>query len=173
MLELLPKFIPNGVNILLMADRFYGSSQLIGLCQNLGFDYRVRLKAGLRLCQKGGEITGADMLSLKTPFLENLQLWDSAVITSVGVIHDKGHDEPWVIAMSEKPSRSKVLDYGLRWGIESMFSDLKSRGFNLSITQLQSADRLERLILVLTISMMWAISTGWLASHPEPVKKKR
>ncbi len=29
------------------------------------------------------------------------------------------------------PSKVKGLDDGLRWGIEAMFSDVKSRGFGL------------------------------------------
>jgi len=173
LLESLLPFIPEHTKILLMADRFYGTSRLISLCQSLGFEYRIRLKAGARLCQKRGEITGNDMLLLKTPFLKDMSLGNSNVMTSVGVIQDKGHDEPWVIAMSGKPSRAKTLDYGLRWGIESMFSDLKSRGFHLSTTQIQSPERLERLILVWSVAMMWAISTGWLANHPKPIKKKR
>ena len=30
-----------------MADRFYGTADLISLCQGLGWDYRLRLKGNL------------------------------------------------------------------------------------------------------------------------------
>jgi hypothetical protein len=39
-------------------------------------------------------------------------------------------EEPWIIAMDAPPTRARVLDYGLRWSIEAMFSDSKTRGFN-------------------------------------------
>jgi hypothetical protein len=53
-----------------------------------------------------------------------------------------------------------VLDYGMRWGIEPPFSDMKSRGFGITNTQLRHADRLERLMLILAIATDWAVSTG-------------
>lgn len=62
--------------------------------------------------------------------------------------------------MDCKPSKYRVLDYGMRWGIECMFSDFKSRGFSITKTHLKQADRIERLILVLTIALFWAVSTG-------------
>ena len=93
------------------------------------------------------------------------------VLTNVGYLHEPGHEEPWIIAMDAKPTHHRVLDYGLRWGIESMFSDLKSRGFKLTDTRLKTAKRLSRLLLVLTTAMMWAVSTGWVEHSVEPVKK--
>ena len=44
--------------------------------------------------------------------------------------------------------------------IECMFSDFKSRGFSITKTKLKHVDRIERLILVLTIALYWAVSTG-------------
>ena len=67
--------------------------------------------------------------------------------------------------MSEPPSKGRVLDYGMRWGIEPLFSDFKSRGFGITKTQLRHPDRIERLILVLTLALYWAASTGM---QPKP-----
>jgi hypothetical protein len=39
-----------------------------------------------------------------------------------------------------------------------MFSNLKSRGLDITKTQLEHIDRIERLILVLTIALYWAVS---------------
>jgi hypothetical protein len=67
-----------------------------------------------------------------------------------------------------------VLDYGLRWSIESMFSDFKTRGFGLEETHLQRADRVGRLVLVLAIAMIWTVSVGiaqLLKKSPAPSNK--
>ena len=93
------------------------------------------------------------------------------MLTNIGYLQEPGHKEPWIIAMDAKPTRSRTLDYGLRWGIESMFSDLKSRGFKLTDTRLKTVERLARLLPVLSTAMMWAVSTGWLEHAVEPVKK--
>jgi hypothetical protein len=69
-------------------------------------------------------------------------------VTNVGVVQDKGHPEPWIVAMDGVPMRERVLDYGLRWGIESLFSDLKSRGFDIESSHLRQPERLGRLACV-------------------------
>ena len=62
--------------------------------------------------------------------------------------------------MDAKPTRHTVLDYGMRWGIENMFSDFKSRGFGLMQSHIQRPERLERLILIMSIALYWAVSCG-------------
>jgi hypothetical protein len=51
-------------------------------------------------------------------------------------VHEPGHPEPWIIAMSEPPTVYRAYDYGL-WGIEAMFSDFTSRGFGLEDSRLR------------------------------------
>lgn len=75
--------------------------------------------------------------------------------------------------MDAKPSEARTLYYGLRWGIESLFSDLKSRGFSVTKTQLRHADRIERLLLVLTVALYWAVSTGIMPRQTPPNLKKK
>ena len=55
-----------------------------------------------------------------------------------------------------------------------MFSDFKSRGFGVEDTQIRYADRLDRLLLVMSLALYWAVSTGlWDAiHHPTPGEKK-
>jgi hypothetical protein len=40
------------------------------------------------------------------------------VRTNVAMVHEAGHPEPWIIALSQAPSVHTAFDYGLRWGIE-------------------------------------------------------
>jgi len=76
--------------------------------------------------------------------------------------------------MSETPGYLKTLEYSARWGIEPMFADFKSRGFGIEDSQLRYADRRDRLILVMTLALYMAVSTGqWDAvHHPTPSEKK-
>ena len=55
-----------------------------------------------------------------------------------------------------------------------MFSDLKTRGFNLEDSQIARTDRLDRLVLVLALALHWAVSTGmWDAvENRTPVEKR-
>src|SRR3954468_8403219 len=53
-----------------------------------------------------------------------------------------------------------------------MFADFKSRGFGIEDTQLRYADRLDRLILVMSLALYVAVSTGQAVHHPTPSEKK-
>ena len=64
---------------------------------------------------------------------EEVYLTEQCVETYIGVLHEPGHDEAWIIAMDVPPTYSRVLEYGLRWPIERLFSDFKTRGFNLEL----------------------------------------
>jgi hypothetical protein len=166
--------MPQGANILLAGDRFYGTAALIKWCQKQGWNYRIRLRDNLILRHDGGQITTGEAAKAGLTALMNAELNETKVRTHIGILHEKGRKEAWIIAMHDAPSKDRVLDYGMRWGIEPMFSDFKSRGFGITKTQLQHADRIERLILVLTLALYWAASTGM---QPKPIrqtqKKKR
>jgi len=75
--------------------------------------------------------------------------------------------------MDCQPNRAAVLDYGARWGIELMFSDFKTRGFQLEDTQLEYPDQVDRLILMMALAMYCA---SWLGKRTRkfiqlPLKK--
>jgi hypothetical protein len=134
----------------------------------------LRLKGNLTVFDQTGRTTTGACAQERVFALTNVALTAKRARTNIGIIHDPGHPEPWIIAMSEPPGYLKTLDYGQRWGIEPMFSDFKSRGFGLEHTQLRYADRVDRLILVMALALHWAVSTGqWDARHhPTPAEKK-
>ena len=75
---------------------------------------------------------------------------------------------------SEKPGYLTTLDYSARWGIEPMFADFKSRGFGLEQSQLRSPDRLARLLLVMSLALHVAVSTGlWDATNNPAANEKK
>jgi hypothetical protein len=152
-----------------MGDRFYGTADLIGWCQERGWDYRLRLKGNLVVFDGPDKTTTGKCARDRVYYLENVELTGRRARTHIGIIHDPGHAEPWIIAMSEKPGYLRTLEYADRWGIEPMFSDFKSRGFGIEDTQLRYADR-----LILVMALYVAVSTGqWDAvHHPTPSEKK-
>ena len=167
--------LPRDAAILLSADRFYGTPALVDWCVAVGWDYRIRLKSNLTLTHDGGEMTTGEVLGLAPEGLAGARLCGTSAATNIFALHEAGHPEPWIIAMAAKPGRVACLDYGLRWGIEAMFSDYKSRGFGLMQSQIQRPDRLEKLILIMAIAMYWAVSCGLAeeaASNPNPASKK-
>lgn len=154
------RFIPEGANVMLAADRFYGTAALIDWCQEAGWSYRIRLKGNLTLQHEGGEISTGEAVKLCSDGLCAAELYGSGVQTNIGFLHEKGRKEPWIIAMDAVPTEGRVRDYEMRWGIENMFSDLKSRGFGLMESKIQKPERLEKMLLIMTVATHWAVSSG-------------
>lgn len=154
------RFLPGGADVMLAADRFYGTAALVGWCREAGWGYRIRLKGNLTLRHEGGEMSAGEAVELCPGGLTGAELYGSGVRTNIGFLHEKGHREPWIVAMDVPPTEGRVRDYGMRWGIESMFSDLKSRGFGLMDSRIQRPGRLEKLLLVMTVALHWAVSSG-------------
>jgi len=104
----------------------------------------------------------------------DIELTEKRARTNIAMLHEPGHAEPWIVALSEPPTAWRARDYGLRWGIEAMFSDYKTRGFNLEDSQIERTDRLNRLVLVLSLALYWAVSAGmWDAmENMRPAEKK-
>lgn len=162
LLEVVRSWLPEGCRPMLAGDRFYGTTDLVQWCQEHNWRYRLRLKGNLYVYQDQGAEKTLDQLNTgghHKRFTDKLR-FRAGMVTYVGFLHEAGHDEPWYIAMDTVPNEYKVRDYEMRWGIENMFSDFKSRGFSIMKTHIRFADRLARLILVLSIALHWAVSMG-------------
>src|SRR5689334_11303807 len=173
-LDRVAALLPAGVRPVLMGDRFYGSPALIAWCRAQGWDWRLRLKQDLLVFEDGGETTLADCFMRGEHLLSDIELTEQRARTHVAMVHEAGHPEPWIIALSQTPSVHTAFDYGLRWGIEAMFSDFKTRGFGLEDSHIARTDRLDRLVLVLSLALHWAVSTGmWDAvANRTPAEKR-
>jgi len=158
LLEKVKEIIPKGKKVLLQGDRFYGTMNLIELCAEWSWNYRLRLKKNFLV--KENRYKTKLSKKKKEAFLKDVFLGEREVKTSIGIVHEKGHEEPWIIAMNGKPTKEKVMEYKNRWSIEAMFSDYKSRGMGLEDTQLVYSDRIERLILILGLGIYWATKIG-------------
>jgi Transposase DDE domain len=179
LLEQVLAWIPKGAEVMLLADRFYPSADLFRWLDGHDWQYRLRLKGNLLADPGLGDKTTTGELLLPgmtERYLPDVRLFGKdPVMTSIGILHEAGHDEAWIIAMDCPPTRAAVLDYGSRWAIEPTFSDFKSRGFELEDSQLIHAGRVEKLILIMALAMHWCVRIGQddATHHPTPLEKKR
>lgn len=174
-LERVLGWLPAGAAVMLSADRFYPSAALFAWLHTHGWCYRLRLKGNLTVDTGSCEATTGELAHGVTErYLPDVRLFTGGVPTNLGILHEAGHEEPWIIAMECTPTPAAVRDYGVRWAIEPTFSDFKSRGFDLEASQLEHADRLERLILIMALAMYWCVRVGRddALHRPTPLEKK-
>jgi hypothetical protein len=158
------------VLVALVGDRFSGIANLIGWCQERGWDDRLRLQGKLVVVDGDTRRTTKACAADRIFCLEDVDLTGKRARTHIGILQDPGHCEPWIIALSAKPGDLKTLENGGPWGIDPMFSDFTSRGFGLADTPIHHPERLGRLVLIMALALHWAVSTGlWEArQHPTP-----
>ena len=99
-----------------------------------------------------------------------ITLWGHQLLASIE--HAKGSKEP-LIVISNKIFDNPLKLYRRRWGIETLFSCLKSRGFRMEETHMTDPYKIEKLLFILTIAMGWAYKTGELRIRKVPIAIKK
>ncbi len=65
-----------------------------------------------------------------------------------------------LLVVSPQFNANAIQDYALRWEIETLFSCLKGRGFNLENTRLTDPRRVKKLIAVVSYKLLLVLLNG-------------
>jgi hypothetical protein len=82
-------------------------------------------------------------------------------------------DGELLIVATDKEVDWPIELYGRRWEIETLFSCLKSRGFNFEDTHITKPERIAKLVALLTIGFCWAYKTGEWRHEQKAIKIKK
>jgi hypothetical protein len=66
-----------------------------------------------------------------------------------------------------------ITHYSKRWEIETLFGCLKSKGFNFEDTHLFDAERIKKMLVLLTVAFCWAHKTGEWRHEQKPITVKK
>jgi hypothetical protein len=147
-----------------IGDREFASEGLLAwLCQE-GISFRLRLRQDYLITNGHNEAVCGDWLFRRGRIGKVQALPDkrwclghALSVSGMRFRNERGEIE-FLIVVSDVPA--PLSDYGLRWGIENLFSGLKSRGFDLEATHLLQGERLSRLLCVLAIAFCWCVTVG-------------
>jgi hypothetical protein len=157
------------------ADREFASKEWLEYLVDEQIGFRLRIKANAQMTDKHGRRMRAAKLWQRMPVGARLEcrrrrkLWNQSVFVAVC----RKADGDAVIVISSERSGKILLEYGRRWEIETLFGNLKRRGFCLEETHLTCAERVSRLLALLTLAGCWALLAGELASDETPLKIKK
>lgn len=68
-------------------------------------------------------------------------------------------DDLLIVGCDDKP-RTGLVYYGLRWGIETFFGNVKTRGFCLEQTHMTDPEKLSMLLGLLALATVWCLRVG-------------
>jgi hypothetical protein len=166
LLQEVAALLPAGVQVTLLADREYGSADLIRFCLKQGWHFVFRLKKN-RWCRlPSGQAFQLQEVPLRpgTDWCQDGITLDDvpeAVFSlSCGWSQEHPEDEPWYLLSDLSAGRDLLARYVGRFSIEEMFRDFKEQGFRLEKTRLRDPQRVSRLVLCVCIAYVFALLLG-------------
>jgi len=175
LLRLLRTMIPESVEIVLLADRGFGRTELARTCQQLGFRYVIRIRPDVWIdCPSyRGKLLDYPVRKGMQRLLKNVHYRRQQAVKQHVAIHwkiglPKHRDEPWFLMTDlERAVESLTTLYGKRMTIEELFRDDKNKrnGFSLRHTKITKAERLDRLLLVLALAYWLLVGIGLVAKQ--------
>lgn len=170
-------FGKNRIQALVMDREFIGPIWLGYLIQE-EITFHVRLKNNIKIGRIKGEIVSGknEFQQLKTlekldlPGLRKLGGKKKALKLFISAVRSS-HNELVIVASNQ--DQEKALDrYKLRWGIETLFGCLKTRGFCFEDTHLKDTEKISNLLILLSFAFFWAFKIGEWLNEKAPITLK-
>ena len=158
--------LPADGRVTLLADREYGSADLIGFCRCNGWHFVIRLKKN-RWCRLR---CGRAFQLVELPLCPGTDWCEDGITLddipgerfslSCGWSQEHPDDEAWYLLSDLPAGRDILARYVGRFSIEEMFRDFKEQGFRLEKTRLKQTERVSRLVLCVCIAYVFALLLG-------------
>lgn len=158
------------------ADREFDGVEFVKYLKKKKVPFRLRLKVSMPITDKNGKPMKCEKLLRTLKIGENYKLKRARKYGGVKVYAEveRGRDsKESVIVISSENTGQILLEYKRRWAIETLFQNLKSRGFELEETHLTEAGKIDKLFGVLALAAAWATKTGELESAENPIEIKK
>jgi transposase len=139
-------------------------------------DFHIRIKKDAIVPNSRSGLVQAKRLFQSLQAGEALVLLAAKTMTGVEVYLSalRLADGELLIVASSKACPDAIETYGKRWQIETLFSCLKGRGFNLDETRVTDRTRIKRLLVVAVVAFCWAHRIGeWQHAYVKPIKVKK
>lgn len=159
----------NGYQIIVIGDREFGNINLADWLSKEGCKYVLRTKSNKYIQQKGEAYRQLSSLGLKPGksfYLQQVKFTKQLGMTRVNLAFywrrttsDKRKNEGWYLVNNLSGLKPTISAYKKRMGIEAMFKDCKSGGYNLEKCQ-GNEQRLLSLILLIVIAYTCAVNKG-------------
>jgi len=84
----------------------------------------------------------------------------------------KLEDGSHLLTVSNRHRKTALSLYRKRWAIETLFGNLKTRGFRLEDTHMANPQKIKTLVGILSLAYVWAFQSGKWAKQKEPINTK-
>jgi len=169
MLEKVAEFLSTRVkSVIFLADRGFRDCDWAQLCQELHWNYGLRLASNTYVTLEDGRQLAIEALGVPqggVDFFQNVKVTQDEKLQgnlSVTWTNGKRGEKIELVAVLSNRSagQERLNEYARRMRIEESFRDDQSGGFDLEHTRLEHPERLERLLLAVAIATVWCHEIG-------------
>lgn len=156
------------LDLIFLADRWFNSISLLQFIEKLGHTYYIRLKKDIKVLiydkKEGHNVWKhvGDLFAYKyhSTFIEGILLSSSEYKCNIAISKTDGVSEPWYVVTNGDPKRA-IKDYGYRFGgIECLFKNQKSNGFNLERTVNASLKYFTTMYMCAALGVLFLVIIG-------------
>jgi hypothetical protein len=172
LLEHLQPLVPPTAEVVIVGDGEFDGTGLQAQIRAFGWQYVCRTAPNLLMTVYGGERCIGAMAPTRGELLAVRPAWMTAEQygpVSILAIWEAAYEEPIYLVTNMLDLDAALAAYRKRAHIETVFSDQKSRGFQLHKSHLSEPARLMRLLIASCLAYLWlvylgvcALRDGWL-----------
>ena len=172
LIQRLQELIPAEANVTLLGDGEFDGTELQSTMRASNWEYVCRTASNILIYAHDRVFTVGDLPLQRGEAVAIADVRMTAKqygpILLIGVWETK-HLEPIYLISSLSDADEAVERYRLRFRIECMFADHKSRGFRIDKSHLAAPERLARLLIATSLAYVWvhaaalfAVAHGWV-----------
>ncbi len=175
LLDRLRKTFPDMKIGMLIGDReFIGGHWMAYLAEN-NVDFVLRLRDNQLVARKGFVTWSVARIAHRLKAGQSMTLKGICHLNvspplRIAILRLKS-GELLALACPSRPARALAV-YRQRWTIETLFANLKTRGFDMEATHIANPKKLATLMAILAIATAIAVKTGVAANAAKPVPVK-
>lgn len=153
----------------LTADREFIGKEWFNWLKEKKINFLIRLKSNF-LIEEG--IKGKKKIKGYYRYYESKEKVTKLFGIELRIIGKRINNKELLIVATNM-TEIELDDYSKRWGIETMFLCLKSKGFNLEDIKMKESYKIDKLIALLSLSYCWCLITGNLFKHKDSRYRKK
>jgi hypothetical protein len=165
------------IPIIVVADREFASPRLAQwLKQTYHLESVLRLKRSAYLCDQDQSLQLATLLEHfpqgTTRHYRRVTVTKAnEFLVNVTIRWGTSYDEPLMVVATSEGAEQAVRTYEKRFGIEPMFKDQKSNGFDIEGTKVTDPKRIETLLILMALAHIFCTSEGARKERDGEAKK--
>lgn len=158
--------IPEFAEVICLGDGEFDGSQWLDTLTGFGWKYVCRTAKTTVFYEEGDRFSFQDICPERGGLSEiaEVEFTDQRQIKVNAVVYwSKKYQDPLYLVTNVETGDEAYHWYRKRFNIETLFSDLKSRGFNFHKSGLRDAERVSRLLIAAALAYLWMVYLGALA----------